>query len=467
MRNSAIGGVPQRLVQIAGQAAQHPAGTVTEVFAPHPREREAAYDFLENPAISADAIAEAHQRCTARRCVGLPFVFVPVDGSSLQFPDGKNTKGLGFIGSYKAGARGLKVLTAIAVSPDGVPLGVLGQAWWLRKTKVKTPHAQRDVKDKETRYWLEVPQQAQQVLASGAPGVEPWFQYDREGDSWPVLLEAFEQQLSRYTTVRARTDRCLASDPDGEDETKPGGKLQQSLLSEPPKAFYELEVPAGYKRTARTVHMTLRFREVTLKLRNQRTERVHEVVVWAVWAREEGTTPPGEAPVDWLLLTTYPVDSAHDACLVLFGYAQRWRIEEYHAALKDRGCAVEDSQLRNEANLRKWATVLGAVAMRLLRLTYLSRKHPKKPASAELSLAERQALVLACELTTPAAQLTIGEAVQALASLGGYVRSRSGGPPGFKVLRRGLQQIRVLAQVLARSPPHAFPGRLAARSHQW
>src|SRR6185369_17690465 len=138
------------------------------------------------------------------------------------------------------------------------------------------------------------------------------------------------------------------------------GKLQQSLLSEPPKAFYELDVAAGYKRTARRAHMTLRWRELTLKLRNQRTERVHEVIVWAVWAREEGTTPPGETSVDWLLLTTYPVDSAHDACLVLFGYAQRWRIEEYHAALKDRGCAVEDSQLRDEAHLRIWATVLGA-----------------------------------------------------------------------------------------------------------
>ncbi len=467
MRVSAIGGGPQRLVQIAGQVAQHPAGTVTEVFGSHHREREAAYDFLENPSVSADAIAEAHQRRTAQRCVGLPFVFVPVDGSSLQFADEENKKGLGFIGTYRAGARGLKVLTAIAVSPDGIPLGVLGQAWWLRKNKVKTPHAKRDVKDKETRYWLEVPQQAQQRLESEAPGVEPWFQYDREGDSWPVLLEAFEQHLSRYTTVRARTDRCLASDPDGEDETQPGGKLKQSLLSEPPKAFYELDVAAGYKRTARRAHMTLRWRELTLKLRNQRTERVHEVVLWAVWAREEGSTPPGENPVDWLLLTTYPVDSADDACLVLFGYAQRWRIEEYHAALKDRGCALEDSQLREEAHLRRWAAVLSAVAMRLLRLTYLSRKHPEQPASVELTLAERQAIVLACELTTRAEEMTIGQAVLNLACLGGYVRSRSGRAPGFMVLRRGLQQIRVLAQVLARNPPHEISGRLAPRSHQW
>jgi hypothetical protein len=322
------------------------------------------------------------------------------------------------------------------------------------------------VKDKETRYWLEVPQQAQQVLETEAPGVEPWFQYDREADSWPVLLEAFERSLSRYTTVRA-SNRCLARDPDGGDETRPGGKLLETLLLEQPEAFYTLDVPGRWGRTARKARMVLRFRDVTLRLRDPRTDRIHEVLMAVVWAREEGTTPAGEKPLDWLLLTTYPVDSVLDACLVLFGYAQRWRIEEYHAALKDRGCAVEESQLRKEPNLRKWATLLGAVAMRLLRLSYLARKHPEQPASLELTLAEREALVLACELDTPAERLSIGDAVQALASLGGYIGRSSGGPPGFMVLRRGLQQIRLLAQVLARASPFAFLSKSARRWHQW
>ena len=91
--------------------------------------------------------------------------------------------------------------------------------------------------------------------------------------------------------------------------------------------------------------------------------------------------------------------------------------------------------------------------MRLLRLTYLGRRHPTQPASVELSQAECQALVYACEVETTAERLTIGEAVLALASLGGYVGRSSGGPPGFMVLRRGIQQIQVLARVLARNPP--------------
>jgi hypothetical protein len=342
-------------------------------------------------------------------------------------------------------------MTVIAVSPEGNPLGLVGQAWWLRLDKAKIPSAKRKVQDKETRYWLEVSEQAAEALRAEAEGVEPWFQYDREGDSWPVILEAIEKSLSRYTTVRANRDRCLALDPEGEDDTKPGGKLRAALERKQPEAVYMLDVPGGSKRKARKARMVLRFGEVTLKLRNQWTNSTYEAPLFAVWATEEGTTPPGEKPLDWLLLTTYPVDSVEDACLVLFGYSQRWRIEEYHAALKDRGCAVEDSQLQDEANLRKWATVLSAVAMRLLRLTYLGRKHPTSPASVELSPAECQAVVLACELKTPAERLTIGQAVLALANLGGYVGRNSGGPPGFMVLRRGLQEIRTLVRVLERT----------------
>ena len=440
----------QRLVRIAARVAEHPSGLLTEVFADHEDERAAAYDFLENPAVHPDDLAWAHQRATAQRCAGAPFVFVPVDGSSLSFSDPEGHKGLGFIGSRKAGARGLKVMTAIAVSADGVPLGVLGQAWWLRQGRAKVPHAKRTVEQKETRYWIEVPAQAQRALQAEAPGVEPWFQYDREGDSWPVLLDALAQSPSRYMTVRANRDRCLVLDPEGQDDTQPGGKLRPALGAMPVEATYALDVVGGPRRQARTAHMTLRFREVTLQLRNQWTNSRYPALFSAVLAQEEGTTPPGEQPLEWLLLTTYPVETVQDACLVLFGYAQRWRIEEFHAALKTRGCGVEDSQLQDEANLRRWATILSAVAMRLVRLTYLGRQQPQLPASVELSKAERHAVILARDLPIEADQLTLHQAIMELARLGGYTGKSSGGPPGFKVLARGLKEIRTLAVVLAR-----------------
>lgn len=444
----------RRLVSIAARVAEHPAGTLTEVFGEQEAEREGAYDFVENESVRSEAIGWAQHRATARRCRGAPFVFVPVDGSSLTYPDSRGSKGLGPIGSRKAGARGLKVMTAIAVSAEGVPLGVLGQAWWLRpEEKAKAPHQKRKVDQKETRYWLEVPAQAQRALGAEAPGVEPWFQLDREADSWPVLLEALAESPHRYTTVRARGDRCLMLDPEGQDDSQPGGYVRGAMGQAPVEAVYELDVAGGPRRKARRARMTLRFRELTLRMRDHWSNQRHPALVSVVLAREEGTTPPGEKPLEWLLLTTFPVETASEACLVLFGYAQRWRIEEYYAAMKDRGCAVEDSQLRDEAHLRRWATILSAVAMRLLRLTYLGRHHPALPADVELSQPERRALLLALGSPAPPDALTLGEAVHGLARLGGYIGKSSGGPPGFKVIGRGLDRIQTLADVLARDPP--------------
>src|SRR5512132_2350193 len=75
-----------RVIKIAARAATAPRGKLSHVFAV-PRELDAAYDFVESEQVAAAAIAEAHARATARRCAGLPYVRVAVDGSSLQLAD--------------------------------------------------------------------------------------------------------------------------------------------------------------------------------------------------------------------------------------------------------------------------------------------------------------------------------------------------------------------------------------------
>jgi hypothetical protein len=40
--------------------------------------------------------------------------------------------------------------------------------------------------------------------------------------------------------------------------------------------------------------------------------------------------PAGEKPIDWLLLTTCDASTEAACRLVISGYAQRWRIEEFH-----------------------------------------------------------------------------------------------------------------------------------------
>src|SRR4029078_5324869 len=115
------------------------------------------YDFLENRCIDHGAILRAAQVATARRCAQYPFVFVPIDGTSLTLTDRCCAKGFGVIGNHNKRARGLKVLDAIAVSPQGMPLGLATVVWWTRDKPIdrSRPSCARKVHDRETQRWLD------------------------------------------------------------------------------------------------------------------------------------------------------------------------------------------------------------------------------------------------------------------------------------------------------------------------
>jgi len=59
---------------------------------------------------------------------------------------------------------------------------------------------------------------------------------------------------------------------------------------------------------------------------------------------ETGTTPRGEKPVHWRLLTNHGVASVADVQRVVLGYQQRWRDEELHKTWKSGAWSVEETQ---------------------------------------------------------------------------------------------------------------------------
>jgi hypothetical protein len=149
-------------------------------------ERQGAYDFLANPDIGKDQLLAAVSLATTRRCESHPFVFVAMDGTSLRLTDRVRAKDFGSIGSVANGARGIKVIHAYAVSPAGVPLGILDQQWWNRVPRPRRTDCQhRRVEEKETQHWLKAISECTHRLADGA--TKAWFVIDREGDRYATL----------------------------------------------------------------------------------------------------------------------------------------------------------------------------------------------------------------------------------------------------------------------------------------
>jgi hypothetical protein len=427
-----------RLVTLAAAAARHPAGTITQVCRTD-AERQGAYGLLAHDALTDAALGEAHYAATARRAAGFEVVVVPLDDSSLRVTDTKKAKGTGVIGATKTPGRGFKVMNALAVTLAGTTLGVLDQRYWTRTAPVTKDRHQRPLAQKETRHWEAAAAAVTRRLAHHAPQTHAWFQKDAGADSAELLLR--DLWSDRLMTVRAVYNRRVHPDL---------ARVRSQLAAVPLAGAYTLQVAAGPKRTARVAHIEVRHREVELYL-NQRLDRRNWAArVWVVWAREVGTTPGGEPPLDWMLYTTYPVEDLDDACLVLSAYSLRWRLEEFHFTWKSGTCHVQDTELRAADRILKWATLLAAVASRAMHLRDVSRAHPDAPASAWFDPWELQAIVALRQPKAwhPGTTPTVAQATQWVAEIGGYTGRSSGGPPGVVVIRRGLDEVVAVAKAL-------------------
>jgi hypothetical protein len=430
---------------MAGRLAAAPAGRVTQVFT-EPGEREGAYRFVENEHVSAAQLVRSAALASATRAWGQPFVYVPVDGSSLNLPDPHGVRGLGPIGTHTAGARGLKVMNAIVVGADGTPIGLGHQVWWSRPAKRKRkPRHKRSIKQKETRHWLEAIEAMQAAWKEAGSPCPLWFQLDREGDFQELLR--FAAQSDDWVTVRSGQDRRVRDHR--------GRRLKVLMRDAPYLGQFKLPVSGSKSRRARAATISVRAREVTLRLRDKQSAAHYEVKLHAVLARESRTTPQGEEPIEWLLLTNRPVTSYEDALAVVRGYAQRWKVEQFHRTWKST-CRVEDTQLRSVDAIMRFATLLASVAMRIERLRDLARNSPDEPATVELAAHEIEALVwLRARKQAPSTDIpTIREAVRWIAELGGYTGKSSGGAPGSGTIGRGLQRLESAAILVLNQRTH-------------
>ena len=438
-----------RLVRMAALAADRPSGTVTAVY-DDDADQQGAYDFLESEHVDAEVLEAGHGAAVAACCAGSRELLVVVDGSSLTFVDRAKKRELGSVGTYCAGARGLKVVTAYAVECTGVPVGPLCQSFWRRPAR-KPPNrgsaAKRPVKRKETQRWLDTIECCVERLGKDAPNTRATFLIDREGDSAAMLCTL--ARTDHDFVVRGHWDREV------EDDGGRRRKLRHVLTYSKSLGSYELAVEARPKREARQAHIELMSVEVTISLRDPVTQKAFDLRLWAVRAMEVGTCPAGEDRIEWVLLTNKPSRTLAQAKERVREYAFRWRIEEFHRAWKSGGCNVEQSQLESESALRKWAIVLAAVATRIERLKRKARMAPDAPATEELSKVEVRALLLLRRATNrrrghtfSERTLTLRQALLMVAELGGYTGTSSGGPPGSITLARGLFRLRDAADTL-------------------
>ena len=157
----------KRMVQMMGRLASEPSGRITRVFGDG-ADRQGAYDFVEHQSVSAQSVVNAVGMACARACRDHKRVLVALDGTSVSLVDRDGRKGFGSVGARSRGGCGLKVMNTLAMTEEGVVLGVPDQQYWVRGERVPLgKYRRRD--ERESVYWRQAVTAAHERVSQCKP----------------------------------------------------------------------------------------------------------------------------------------------------------------------------------------------------------------------------------------------------------------------------------------------------------
>ena len=206
-----------------------------------------------------------------------------------------------------------------------------------------------------------------------------------------------------------------------------------------PQAHQIMSLRSRPDQPARTAKLSLAWTSMRVLPPRNDPALCHEppLPVWVLRVWEE-TAPVDVKPLEWLLLSTLPIEDAEQARERALWYRQRWLIEQYHKALKT-GCRREDAQLRQGAALMRLLGLLSIVAVRLLQIESLARSVPDLPAARVVDM---QMLEFVCRLSHfDPATMTVYQFWREVARYGGFLGRKGDGKPDWQTLWRGWQYL--------------------------
>jgi hypothetical protein len=394
---------------------------------------KATYQLFANPKVTAKAILDTHRLNTIKRMERYPITLSIQDTSAIDYSTHKATTGLGPFTSGEY-SYGLLMHSVLAISPDGVPLGLLYQDIWAReaapKNTKRNQHRNLPIQDKESNKWLKAMKNSLIGVSNPSAIVTV---ADREADIFEFFQQA--QELGTHLLVRAIRNRRILEECN---------LLFDHLEQTPEAGQCVVNIPRHSKENLppRQAKLSVRYCRISVcPAHCQAKKPKGTLVLYAVLAREIDVSE-GQEPIEWILLTTIPVGSLEEAIQKIEWYRERWKIERFHYILKS-GCHIEDLQLETKERLENAIALYSIVAWRLAWITYQSRVTPDFPCSIILEKHEWQALHCVVNQTyiPPEDPPTLAEALLLLAKLGGFLGRKHDGKPGVKVLWRGLQKL--------------------------
>lgn len=451
-----------RLIKLCDRFSDAPESSINQACADW-METKAAYRFFQNDSVNVEDILMAHRRKTSERLKKHNTVLAIQDTSYIVYTKHTKTEGLGKMTMTKGKhiakiySHGLMMHTCLAVTTNGLPLGLLDQNIYVRQ--LRPEHERRGkgsrslqdsipVEKKESYRWLE----ALTAASDAVDGTRVVTVCDRESDFYDFFKRS--DQIQAPVLIRASQNRTVNRNTRYEE--KDVDKLWGYMNKQTVAGSYTIDIPSKRKTKhnesseARTAHVVVKFGSFQMNPpRNNpkhKTEVLPDIEMHAVHVLETDA-PKGIKPVEWMLLTNISITSFDEACEKIRWYALRWRIEMYFKVLKS-GFRVEACRLSTAERLTRYLAVMSVVAWRLFMITLIARTDADTPCTNFMTKQEWAVLYLKTNRNKklPSTPPTIGQAVNWVARLGGYLARKSDGPPGTITLWRGWKRLTDLTE---------------------
>lgn len=441
----------KRLQQVLSQLASRPTASIPAACGGR-AEMEAAYRLFDNEKATFDNILEAHTDATRQRIAAEQVVLLVQDTTEVDLtrPE-QQVEGAGPLdGGTRRGAL-LHLLHAF--TPNGTPLGTIQAKAWVRDEEgrcasmSRAERAATPIEEKESYRWVVALREAREEAAR-CPATRLVCVADSEADIYEVLAEGMAEPRTVDWIVRACQDRALHLQEKGAVEKH----LREEVAAQPVLFTHTIGV-RGRKakvscehrgrrqpRESREAEMAVRAAQVTLRAPWRADRKLPPVTVNVVLVSEVNP-PDDDEPVEWILVTSLPVDDIEQVRQVIQYYCARWMIEVFFRVLKS-GCRVEERRFEHIDRLLTCLAVYLIVAWRTLYVCRLGRECPDISCEAVFDPAEWKAVWKVVRRQNPPSQPPpLATMVRLVAQLGGYVNRKRHDAPGPQTVWLGLQRM--------------------------
>jgi hypothetical protein len=403
---------------------------------------KAAYRFLSNERVSEKDILAGHFQATrARFAAAEEMALVLHDTTEFSYHR-EDGRAIGLLSKSHVGTKsrprhhqvcGILMHSSLAVTPEGLPLGLSAIKFWTRNKFKGTSALKKHInptrvpiEEKESVRWLQNLKESTALLGTAERCIHIG---DRESDIYEMFCAA--REIGTHFVFRTCVDRLAG---DGTHT------IEDEMQEVDCKGLHHIEV-RDKKGNTREAVLELKYRRIRILPPIGKQKRYPPLTLTVLHAQERDA-PKGCEAIDWKLITDLPVRSRVEAIEKLDWYALRWKIEVFHKIMKS-GCKAEDSKLRTAERLVNLVATFCIMSWRIFWMTMLNRSTTGASPKFALTPLEIELLdrLVKDKQSQTSERKTLSHYLSKVAQLGGYLARANDPPPGNMVMWRGLARL--------------------------